>query len=146
MKMIISKDVEARNFVVQLFPSFEVLFVCYLLLKYQLHRFMWSAIFCLNLALKMRVLRHIRKSKIKPRCCLKETQSKVVTCCYSSTLLTWITNSIACMDDCRVISLLKSGPARHCITAVSCQRTPCPSQSVQYDVLIIVQTILSVAK
>ena len=76
MKIIISKDVEARNFIVQLFFSFEALFVCYLLLKYQIRRFMWNAIFCYNLALKMRVLCHIRNAKIKPKYSLKETQSK----------------------------------------------------------------------
>ena len=33
MKILISKDAEARNFRVHLFLSFEVLCVCYLLLK-----------------------------------------------------------------------------------------------------------------
>ena len=74
--MIISKDVEARNFIEQLFFSFEELFVCYLLLKYQIRRFMWNAFFCYNLALKMRVLRHKRNTKIKARCSLKENAIK----------------------------------------------------------------------
>ena len=33
MKMILSKDFEARNFIVKLFLSFDVMFFCYLLLK-----------------------------------------------------------------------------------------------------------------
>ena len=68
MKMIIPKDVEARNFIEQLFFSFDVLFVGYLLFKCQMRRFMWNAIFYYTLALKMRVLRHIRNTKINTRC------------------------------------------------------------------------------
>ena len=81
MKMIKSKDFEARYFIVHLFFSFEVLFFYHLLLKYLILPLMNNAIFCSNLALK----------KINPWCSLK---SKIVTSCYPSTLLTWIINII----------------------------------------------------
>ena len=46
MTMIISTDLEAMNFILQLFFPFEVLFFYYHLLKYQIHWFMCSAISC----------------------------------------------------------------------------------------------------